>query len=489
MPKLKDLAKLASSYTVLIVEDNKTLLTKLQQFLQKFFHTVLSARDGREGLHLYRQHKPQIVITDIKMPEMDGITFIKKLRFNDPEVKILILSAFDDKEYLYTAIELGVFRFLKKPLVLEEFTQTLIKLLELMQHEARIQLLKSYEGSDNMVVVCENKTPVLASDRFLDFFALNDIEEFNEKYGDLEDLFLKQEGFLYSDSISWKEKLLANMQQSHQAMIKDSKGKIRHLMLKAYPLQMPQLSREDSAVVLSMVDITGLELLPHQEKEISAQKQQEATVKVLNYLKENGSEVHLHNFYRGLTITDKGKIAFVSKDRIALKTRANQQKAIKKQNWVVIHSPLLPKDVICEEVEKLDEEKHITTMKRYHLIDSSPSKRRTIRVEPKEDMRMQLCFNEHCFEAEQIEDISINSVRCTLFALPAGLEKGSKVMITLQQEGGLTLEFEAAIFKIWMQEMHYEVVANYNLDAEKEQPLVHYISRRQMELIREFKHL
>jgi hypothetical protein len=238
-----------------------------------------------------------------------------------------------------------------------------------------------------------------------------------------------------------------------------------------------------------MVDITDLGLLPHHEQTISLEKEQEATVKLLNYLKQNGSEVSLHNFYRGLTITDKGKIAFAGKDRIALKTKANQQKAIKKQNWVVIHSPLLPKDVFCEEVEKIDEQNHITTMKKHHLIDSSPSKRRTIRVEPTEQLHMRLCFHDHCFDAERIEDLSINSVRCTLFALPAGLEQDSVLTATIYVEEGFTLELEATVFKIWMRSMHYELVINYKLEGEDEQNLIHYISKRQMELIREFKHL
>jgi two-component system chemotaxis response regulator CheY len=80
------------------------------------FKDVLEAADGMEAIDLYQEHHPALVTMDITMPEMDGITAIKKIREIDPDANIIVCSALGQKEVVMEAIEAGAKHFLIKPI-------------------------------------------------------------------------------------------------------------------------------------------------------------------------------------------------------------------------------------------------------------------------------------------------------------------------------------------------------------------------------------
>src|ERR1035437_4807118 len=96
--------------SILCVEDdpiNRNLLSLLiaQKYPEIDIH---SAEDGRAGLELYEAKKPDIVITDIRMPLMDGIRMAGKIKAVNPETVIIVISAYRDTSYMLDAIEIGV---------------------------------------------------------------------------------------------------------------------------------------------------------------------------------------------------------------------------------------------------------------------------------------------------------------------------------------------------------------------------------------------
>jgi two-component system response regulator VanR len=66
-------------------------------------------------LQLYEKYKPDIIITDIQMPKLNGLEFVKRIRQKDKKTQIIIITAFCDKDYLLKAIELGLVKYLVKP--------------------------------------------------------------------------------------------------------------------------------------------------------------------------------------------------------------------------------------------------------------------------------------------------------------------------------------------------------------------------------------
>lgn len=101
--------------TVLYVEDDEDARKQFTEFLMRPIGTLLTAVNGAEGLEMYRRHKPHIVVTDILMPVMDGLTMVKEIRDLDPSVPVIVLTAFEQTGYLMRAINLGIDKYVTKP--------------------------------------------------------------------------------------------------------------------------------------------------------------------------------------------------------------------------------------------------------------------------------------------------------------------------------------------------------------------------------------
>jgi DNA-binding response OmpR family regulator len=118
------------SLRVLFVEDEQKLSQLLKNAIGDNFFQFVQAYDGQEGLAMYEKIKPDIVITDINMPKMSGLTMAKKIKAIDKSVPIIILSAFSEKEKLLNAIDVGVVKYLIKPFDPDELLEYIISLEE-----------------------------------------------------------------------------------------------------------------------------------------------------------------------------------------------------------------------------------------------------------------------------------------------------------------------------------------------------------------------
>ncbi|MBF0345619.1 MAG: response regulator [Nitrospirae bacterium] len=86
-------------FSALYVEDNKLMRDSIGRIIRRRFGEVYIAENGKEGLELYIKYKPNIVITDVEMPVMDGITMIKKIRAVKETQSIIITTAYEDDEH------------------------------------------------------------------------------------------------------------------------------------------------------------------------------------------------------------------------------------------------------------------------------------------------------------------------------------------------------------------------------------------------------
>jgi CheY-like chemotaxis protein len=103
------------SYTVLIVDDVEPILYVFERFLKKMGYKTYTALDGDDGLRLWGYIKPDLVITDIRMPKMNGLDLAAAIRKLNPEQKIILMSGFtEDIEILQRQQKLG-YPFLAKP--------------------------------------------------------------------------------------------------------------------------------------------------------------------------------------------------------------------------------------------------------------------------------------------------------------------------------------------------------------------------------------
>lgn len=119
------LQTIAKPYKVLYVEDDESISLVMGNILSLLCGTLYKAKNGIEGLELYHACKPDLIISDISMPLMNGIDMVKEIRAHDKQIPIMINSAFSDQSYLLDSIYLGINRYTVKPIRHEEFLESL----------------------------------------------------------------------------------------------------------------------------------------------------------------------------------------------------------------------------------------------------------------------------------------------------------------------------------------------------------------------------
>ena len=107
------------------MEDDEIAKENGIEYLENYFDTIYAASNGLEALHLYDKFTPNLIITDIEMPKLNGLEFVEKIREKDSAVQIIITTAYSHKEYLLRAIELKLIKYLIKPIQQKEFDKAL----------------------------------------------------------------------------------------------------------------------------------------------------------------------------------------------------------------------------------------------------------------------------------------------------------------------------------------------------------------------------
>ena len=130
-------------YRVIIVDDEPVIRRGLRETIEwdaLGLEVAGEAADGAEALKLIREIRPEILITDIRMPEMDGLELIREVKKLDFSIKITILSGYSDYDYLKAAIRLGVDNYLLKPIDNDELISNLKNAVSEIEKEAAISL-------------------------------------------------------------------------------------------------------------------------------------------------------------------------------------------------------------------------------------------------------------------------------------------------------------------------------------------------------------
>lgn len=136
MDRLFELKKVASKLSLLYIEDDQILQSKTKAIFDNLFKEIDVADDGESGILKYETYfyKNQIyydiVITDIRMPKLDGIEVVKKILSQNKEQKIIVISAFGEKDDLIEFINLGISKFMQKPFTMDQLIMTLNQVVD-----------------------------------------------------------------------------------------------------------------------------------------------------------------------------------------------------------------------------------------------------------------------------------------------------------------------------------------------------------------------
>lgn len=115
---------------VLYVEDEQEARESLYKYLKRRVGKIYAAADGSEGLYLYKEHSPHIIIADLYMPNMGGIEMIKEIRNTDQDCYVIVLSAVKDLEVILKSVDAGIHKYLMKPIDPDELLNALYEAAE-----------------------------------------------------------------------------------------------------------------------------------------------------------------------------------------------------------------------------------------------------------------------------------------------------------------------------------------------------------------------
>lgn len=130
-------------YGILIVDDEPMICDGLKAFAHRWnysFEKVLTARNGEDALAVIEKESPQILITDIRMPKMDGVELLQRIRDLKMDIHVIVLSGYDDFEYVRAMAVLGIENYLLKPVNHEELEQTLKTVIKHLDQERSLKM-------------------------------------------------------------------------------------------------------------------------------------------------------------------------------------------------------------------------------------------------------------------------------------------------------------------------------------------------------------
>ena len=208
--------------TVLYVEDEKDLREVTSSILQSFTKNQYIAANGQEGYELFLKHNSEIdlIISDINMPILNGLEMIKKIKDINKNVPIIVTTAFSNKEYLLEAIDIGVDKYVLKPVDVSKLLQAMSQSLN--YHELKDLYLDSLTNLSN-----RNKLKKDLKDSASELMALFDIDDFiatNDLFGEvIGDKILKEFASKMRNYFDGNEFLLYRIESDKFAVVPKNK--------------------------------------------------------------------------------------------------------------------------------------------------------------------------------------------------------------------------------------------------------------------------
>jgi YesN/AraC family two-component response regulator len=140
MLSIKELKKLTKNLTILYVEDNKDTRNELKGVLDELFLCTLTANNGKEGLKTLKTTNVDLILSDINMPKCNGLDMIRNIKQIYPQIPTILLSGYGNSEHLLKSIEIGVNKYLMKPMNKEKLFQSIEEMAYLINSRKKYKL-------------------------------------------------------------------------------------------------------------------------------------------------------------------------------------------------------------------------------------------------------------------------------------------------------------------------------------------------------------
>ena len=145
--KINKIQSYTKKLKLLYVEDNKETRTSTESLFERFFDDIIIAVDGKDGFNKFKKFNPDIIFTDINMPNINGLQMIEMINNSaNKKIPIIVFSAHDETNYLINAIKNGVDGYLIKPIKVEQLIEELHRIIskKFEPQEKNIEINKNY---------------------------------------------------------------------------------------------------------------------------------------------------------------------------------------------------------------------------------------------------------------------------------------------------------------------------------------------------------
>lgn len=245
--------ELLSGIKILYVEDEEAIRASLSRILSRRIQSLETAENGKVGLQKFIEFEPDIVITDIRMPVMDGLSMIEEIRKISVDVPVVITTGHNDEFFLLRSIDLGVDKYVKKPVNASVLLNALASIVENLKRKREmifknnfIKILLDMQVSYLAIV---NKTKVTYMNK--PFLKLFDISKDNEgfyKFLESNKNFNTEEEF-----IAWATSRKEDSENTVRMVIPKT-GLVHTFMFSVV-----QIPASDAEYLLTFTDVTQLE--------------------------------------------------------------------------------------------------------------------------------------------------------------------------------------------------------------------------------------
>lgn len=160
--------------SLLLAEDEQNLRESFTKVLLLYVGKVYTASDGEEAFSLYKEKHPDIIITDVKMPKINGVELIKRIRKENQEIPIIVTSAYTDKDFLLESIKLSLIEYTVKPIRQSDLIRLLETsatiLLDKIKTVMMIDDQHAYDYTNKMFT--SNNIPISLTQKEIEFFEI-----------------------------------------------------------------------------------------------------------------------------------------------------------------------------------------------------------------------------------------------------------------------------------------------------------------------------
>ena len=254
-------------FSILLVDDDEIVMTIIYSMIKDIFGIIYKAKDGLDGLKLFKDKKPDIVLSDIYMPNMDGFEMSQAIREYSPKTPIIMASVSYEHETLLKAIDIGITNYITKPIKKDKLIDILSKTLEVLVKNRAIekknrQIKILFDSQPDITILTNGEEIIDANRSFFNFFSeFKSLKDFKNQHKSIVELFKRvdkygnvYENYKNINNKNWIECILENKKDLYTGIIQ--RGDIEIVFkLTVKPIE----SRFDTEYIVNLTDITKLD--------------------------------------------------------------------------------------------------------------------------------------------------------------------------------------------------------------------------------------